>query len=336
MNQVDEENVAEVEAPNSGTNESEGSHQGAESQASEVGNVESMYAGAEVNNVDLIPERAAQDSRDQEVQSDETEEQQAPQITNDVERDVEITNNNDPQSKAAENKNEDRGLNPSLNENMINQELIEKLFNNEQFINKLVRNEVFLEKLKKKQPGVAEKAKEGHDASANEENGEVSNDVERVIIDRAVNKETPQLENKSTQTQLENNEISTQTEVKSFETFTQTEVESREISTSTEAPQLETSCSQTDLKHFEIITPTKRISPAAHVKAAAVSVDSDAAVTSQPDSETGESSPARKRKKPALTTGFILNSSDEDSDAEDRRSRLDALCAQDSYEKQKK
>ena len=39
MNQVNEENVAEVEAPNSGTNESEGSHQGAESQASEVGNV---------------------------------------------------------------------------------------------------------------------------------------------------------------------------------------------------------------------------------------------------------------------------------------------------------
>ena len=170
----------------------------------------------------------------------------------------------------------------------------------------------------------------------NEEYRATDDNVERVMTEQAVKSNSSQLENKSTQTQVENNEISTQTEVKSFETSTQTEVESREISTSTEAPQLETSCSQTDLKHFEIITPTKRVSPAAHVEAAAVSVDSDAAVTSQPDSETGESSPARKRKKPALTTGFILNSSDEDSDAEDRRSRLDALCAQDSYEKQKK
>ena len=256
----------------------------------------------------------------------------------------------------------------AVNEENSNRELLTRILESSELQLQLLKNEEFLKKMMQRKE-IAEQ-KDGDEAAnddvagevsadvtgaevaapnkdpvvvdeaenntENEENRATDNNVERVMTDQAVKSNSPQLENKPTQTQVEINEISTQTEVKSFETSTQTEVESREISTSTEAPQLETSCSQTDLKHFEIITPTKRISPAAHVKAAAVSVDSDAAVTSQPDSETGESSPARKRKKPALTTGFILNSSDEDSDAEDRRSRLDALCAQDSYEKQKK
>ena len=44
---------------------------------------------SEANDIEQVPERAAQDARDQEVQSDETEEQQASQTASYVEGNVE-------------------------------------------------------------------------------------------------------------------------------------------------------------------------------------------------------------------------------------------------------
>ena len=110
----------------------------------------------------------------------------------------------------------------------------------------------------------------------------------------------------------------------------------------TETP-LQDGSSQTELNCSEVSTQTRcevRDTAAqteiAAVRKVLVVQEPNATTAAQADAETGESS--QVRKNPAR---FILDSSDddseaEDSDAEDRQSRLDALCAKDSYEKQKK